>query len=107
MVKYDNTFPDNLITIGQNAADNDSIITAAKQNDYWFHLDKLPSPHVIICGDNPIDKQMIYYCAGLVKGRSKYKDISKVTVVYTEIKNVQKTDVAGKVMIKKERSVVI
>lgn len=107
MVKTDLTFPDNLITIGQNAAENDAIISAAKQNDLWFHLDKFPSAHVIISGNNPIDKAMIYYCAGLVKARSKYREVSRVTVVYTEIKNVQKTGVVGQVIIKKEKSVVI
>lgn len=37
-----------VITIGENAAENDAICKNARQNDRWLHLENGPSPHVII-----------------------------------------------------------
>ena len=96
--------------IGQNANDNDFIINQGKQTDIWFHLANLPSCHVIISCDKkyPITKQMIYYCALLVKQNTKYKNIKKVCINYTELKNVKRTKISGKVMIKgKMKTIVI
>lgn len=102
MVKEDNTFENNLIKIGQNADENDQIISEAKQTDVWFHLANLPSCHIIIsCSKEfPITKQMINYCCSLTKENTKYKNLQKVKVNYTMIKNVKKTDVKGKVILK-------
>ena len=102
MVKQDNTYPNNPIVIGETAEENTQIISQAKQTDIWFHLANLPSCHVIITCDkkNPITKNMILYCAQLVKENTKYKNYKKVTVNYTPIKNVKKTSHPGKVIIK-------
>lgn len=106
MVKQDDTYPNNLIVIGETAEENTEIITKAKQTDIWFHLMSLPSCHVIIDCDkkNPITKDMIAYCAQLVKDNTKYKNYKKVTVNYTPIKNVKKTNYPGKVIIKGKAS---
>jgi predicted ribosome quality control (RQC) complex YloA/Tae2 family protein len=63
MVKQDNTYPNNLIVIGETAEENTEIISKAKQTDVWFHLANLPSCHVIISCDkkNPLTKQMILF----------------------------------------------
>ena len=102
MVKFDNTFENNLIKIGQNAKENDDLIKEANQTDIWFHLAKFPYCHVIIeCSDNyPMDSIMINYCAQLVKQNTKYKSIPKLKVNYTKIKNVQRTDEIGSVLLK-------
>src|SRR5947209_3036296 len=102
MVKIDNTFENNLIKIGKNQDENDKIISDAKQNDLWFHLSNLTSCHVILeySKDYPISNQMIYYCAKLVKENTKFKNLPKLTVNYTEIKNIKKTEIKGKVIIK-------
>lgn len=102
MVKEDKTFENNLIKIGENANDNDKIISEAAQTDIWFHLADFSSCHVIIkCSkEHPITKQMINYCAILVKENTKYKNLPKVTVNYTDIKNVKKTETKGKVILK-------
>ena len=99
MVKFDNTFNNNLIKIGQNAKDNDKIISDAKQTDIWFHLSAYPSAHVIIeCSEEyPIDNIMINYCANLVKQNTKYKNIPKLKVIYKKIKGVQMTEIPGTV----------
>lgn len=102
MVKEDTTFENNKIKIGENAEDNDQIIKEAKQTDVWFHLSNLPSCHVIIeCSrDFPITSQMINYCGFLVKENTKYKNFQRVKVNYTEIKNVKRTEIKGKVILK-------
>jgi len=102
MVKEDQIFPNNLIRIGQNAKENDELVKNSKETDIWFHISGLPSCHVIIevSKDFPITKQMIYYCANLVKENTKYKNVPKIKINYTEIKNVSRTNVPGKVIIK-------
>ena len=102
MVLEDTIYPNNTIRIGENATDNDQIIKEAHENDVWFHLSSLPSCHVIIsCSKKyPLTKQMVNYCASLVKEHGKYKNISKVTISYTEIKNVKRTIIPGQVTIK-------
>lgn len=102
MVKFDNTFENNPIKIGQNAIDNDNIISEAKEADIWFHLKTFPSCHVIIeCSNEyPINLTMIIHCANLVKQNTKYKNVPNVKVNYTPIKNIHKTDTPGLVIIK-------
>lgn len=109
MVKEDQIFPNNLIKLGQNAKENDELVKGAKETDVWFHLSALPSCHVIIeCSNEyPINKQMINYCANLVKDNTKYKKLSKVKINYTTIKNVSRTDIPGKVKIKGKMNSVI
>ncbi len=109
MVKEDKTFENNLIKIGQNAEENDLIISEAKQTDVWFHLANLPSCHVILsCSKEfPVTKSMINYCCLLTKENTKYKDLQKVKVNYTTIKNVKKTDVKGKVILKGKLSTMV
>ena len=102
MVKEDSTYENNPIKIGQNASDNDKIITEARQCDIWFHLADFPSCHVVISvsKEYPVTKQMIEYCAGLVKENTKYRDMNRLRVNYCEVKNVQRTDVVGRVILK-------
>ncbi len=109
MVLVDETYEYNNILIGENKADNDMIISKSKQTDIWFHLANLPSCHVIISCNrkHPINKQMIKYCADLVKQHTKYKYLRKVKVNYTQIKNVKKTKTQGLVNIKGKCNTVV
>ena len=94
----DKTFENNLILLGENAEENDTLIKDAKQKHLWFHLANLSSCHVILQCDkkNPVNKQMIRYCAELCKQHTKYKNL-KVTVNYCEIKQVRRTKIKGQV----------
>ncbi|ARF09521.1 protein of unknown function DUF814 [Indivirus ILV1] len=110
MVIEDTTFPNNKIKIGENAKDNDSLVKSSKETDIWFHISSLSSCHVIIESsiEYPITKQMIFYCANLVKNHTKYKNINKITVNYTSIKNVSRTKILGTVTVKgKVNSVIV
>ena len=95
------TFENNLIQIGENAEENDQLIMEANQTDLWFHLSKFTSCHVVIaCSKKyPITQQMINHCCILVKENTKYKNIPKIKVNYTEIKNVKRTEIKGTVIL--------
>ena len=101
MVIIDETFENNTISIGENQTDNDLLLSSAYQNDLWFHLADFPSCHVIIQNNkqSPITKKMTKYCAELVKTHTKFK-YRKVSVIYTNVKNVRKTNIKGQVTIK-------
>lgn len=109
MVTDDKRFENNKILIGENASENDYIVKNAKQTDFWFHLADFPSCHVIIevSKEFPITKQMINYCANLVKENTKYKNLPKVKVNYTSIRNIKRTETKGQVIIKGKISNII
>jgi len=109
MVIQDNKFENNLIKIGKNKQENDDLVKAASQSDMWFHLADFPSTHVIIINSQeyPITREMIKYCALKVKENTKYRNIPKVKVNYTQIKNIERTDELGKVLLKSNVSSII
>ncbi len=102
-----------IIKIGNNAQENWDLISSATQNDIWFHLgDNRPSPHVILqipenYKSTKIPKRVINRCCVLCKQHSKYENIKKVTIIYTEIKNVSKGDKIGSVYTKKTHDKVL
>ena len=97
----DNTYENNIIKIGKNAYENDQLIKEAKQTDLWFHLASFPSSHVVLSVDknHPVTKNMIKYCAQLVKENTKYRN-SNLKINYCQIKNVKRTDTSGEVILK-------
>ena len=107
---YIETYENFTIKIGRNDEENDNLIKEGGQNDLWFHIKNNPSPHGIIHCDTKEEptKDVIYKTAELVKSFSKYKDLSKITIIYTKLKNIKRTDVLGSVIIKnKTKEVVI
>jgi predicted ribosome quality control (RQC) complex YloA/Tae2 family protein len=99
------------ILIGRNAQGNWDAISASDQHDIWFHIDGHPSPHIILKTNgtklNKIEKKVIRACALKCKEYSKFVNMRKITVIYTEIKNVSKADKIGSVHTKNLRSIVI
>jgi len=74
--------------LGKNAEDNWDIIKKAESNWLWFHLDKFPSGHVIICKESStITNDEIIYASNLCKSNSKYKLLKNLGIVYCEINN--------------------
>lgn len=92
-----------VIEIGQNKQDNFDIIDLANPTDIWFHVDGMPSCHVILKTEEKIrniPNQVLKRCAYLCKINSKAKTLSKCEISYTTINNVIKTDIIGQVHIK-------
>ena len=94
---------DNIIyKLGQNANENFELIDDAIElnHDYWwFHLKDYPSGHCIIF-NTEISNNMIIFAANLVKQYSKLKTSKKVSIIYTQIKNIIKTKTIGQVILR-------
>jgi predicted ribosome quality control (RQC) complex YloA/Tae2 family protein len=90
-----------LFKIGRNAKDNFDIIDSSNINDLWFHVDNLPSAHIISSIPENINKKELKYIikngAMLCKQHSKFNQIKDLNIVYTKISNVIKTEVIGTV----------
>ena len=111
--------------IGQNASENFKIIDNAQsdaisdaqddaQSDaseyyMWFHIDGYPSCHVICRIPDNLSKKdflkVIKRGALCCKEHSKYKSEKSVSVIYTALKNVTKTDVIGRVITSNTKSI--
>lgn len=108
--KYVGTNCEIKIRVGESAQENWDIINDAKHikgggNWVWIHLDKMPSPHVIVQA-NPNDKKQkvdaikaIHYGAELCKNNSKSKNIPKVTIVWTLVKDIKKGNKPGEAIL--------
>jgi predicted ribosome quality control (RQC) complex YloA/Tae2 family protein len=89
--------------IGKDARNNTDIINQSQDNDLWFHVNNLPSCHVIAhIHDLNISRKDIPYIvtqgALLCKQNSKYKSYKNVEIIYTRIKNVKTLETPGSVM---------
>lgn len=111
--------------IGQNASENfkiiDDTINDANNNAIsdahndvnkfamWFHIDGYPSCHVICRIPDNLSKKdflkVIKRGALCCKEHSKYKSEKSVSVIYTYLKNVTKTDVIGTVITTNTKSI--
>lgn len=88
--------------LGNNAIENFILIDEVLEindNYWWFHLNDYPSGHCVIFND-VIDKKMISFASNLVKKYSKHKNNTKIKIVFTQIKNIKKTNITGQVIIK-------
>jgi len=89
-------------TIGQNAEENDQIIDAACLNDLWFHVDNKKSCHVVATVPDNFDRKNLRYIisqgAVLCKKHSYPKE-KNLPIVFTRVKNIQKTNTPGMVFI--------
>ena len=87
--------------IGENAADNFDIIDQARPNDIWIHLHQSSSCHVIALlppdkkyENKQLHKIVVQGCV-LCKQNSKCASAKKLPIMYTPIKNVEKTEKVG------------
>jgi predicted ribosome quality control (RQC) complex YloA/Tae2 family protein len=93
--------------VGENADENEDIIESASNDDLWFHGQGFSSCHVIadITGlylDKKQKRQIVTQGAVLCKQYCKYSYMSDLAIIYTEVKNLQKTNIKGTVMTKEK-----
>lgn len=99
--------------VGENAKDNFDIIDQAKPNDLWFHVSQRPSCHVVavIPEGKKYDKKQLHKIivqgSVLCKKHSKYDSIQKLSIMYSNIHNITKTDTVGAVNIDTYKTIVI
>jgi len=89
------------IYIGRNKEENNDLIDGADIQDIWFHVQDMPSCHVLLKHNTNIKKypnQVIKRCAYLCKIHSNAKTMNKCNVIYTCISNIEKTNVMGMVI---------
>ena len=101
--------PDGPITIvaGRSAQENFDLIDVYQQSARtyptcsitWFHLDKLPSGHIIMCCPEGVvpNSEHIRIAAEYTKANTKHRCRPTVTVVYTDILNIVKEETVGTV----------
>lgn len=108
---FDTKCQENLVIwIGQNAIDNWAIIDKAEPYDIWFHVENYPSSHIILRvpdKKSDINKQSLIHCASLCKENSKYSTHKKLSIIYTEIRNITKGTDPGSVFTKKTKKIII
>ena len=87
----------------------DDVISNSNNNYMWFHIDGYPSCHVICSIPNNLLKKdllkVIKRGALCCKEHSKYKSEKSVSVIYTYLKNITKTDVIGTVITSNTKSI--
>jgi predicted ribosome quality control (RQC) complex YloA/Tae2 family protein len=104
---------DIVFTIGGNAQENFDIIDASNPDDIWFHVDNLPSEHIVatIPEDVNIDKKqlgkIVTQGALLCKQYSKYASQKNLPIIYTRIKDILKTEKIGCVIAQNQKIIVI
>jgi predicted ribosome quality control (RQC) complex YloA/Tae2 family protein len=98
--------------IGTSAEDNFNVISRGEPNDLWFHVNGVSSCHVVMKLDNMVDKKttrtLIKKGALLCKQHTrKLASQKNVEIVYTQIKNITKTKVAGCVMTQNTKTICV
>ncbi len=80
------------IYVGKNNFQNDELsLKFAASNDWWFHTKDIPGSHVIVkTNGKEMTDQTFEEAAALAAFYSKAKDSLKVTVDYTQKKNLKK-----------------
>jgi predicted ribosome quality control (RQC) complex YloA/Tae2 family protein len=93
------------IVIGGNAKENDQIIKESHPMDLWFHLSNVPSAHLVLKskGDKIPRRYINEISVMLFENNKKY--MTNTNVIYTEIRNVKRTDVPGCVITKKVETI--
>ena len=101
------------LCVGTSAAANDYVtFQLAQPEDLWFHVRYLPGAHVVLRRlqrDAPVTDELILQAAKEAASHSKAGAGEKVTVSYTEKKNVKKIPGAppGMVTMTKEKSLMV
>ena len=98
------------IWIGENKCDNFDIIDQSSITDIWFHVEDIPSCHVILKTSEKmrdVPNQVIKKCAYLCKINSKAKRLKICNIIYTTIDNITKTNVVGQVEVKKYKLITV
>jgi len=99
-----------LFHIGKNKEENFEVIDNGKQYDIWFHAKNISSCHVVCELPENIDKKDLRYIiktgALLCKNNTnKLKSLKNVEIIYTEIKNITKTKVSGRVLTENTKTI--
>jgi predicted ribosome quality control (RQC) complex YloA/Tae2 family protein len=85
--------------VGKSAEENWKIILEADKEYYWIHAVNIPSSHVIIEIDEPIEEEFVYACK-LCKEQTKKIKETPIKYITTQIKNIKLGSKPGMVYFK-------
>ena len=97
--------------IGKKQSENFEVIDAGKDDDLWFHAKNESSCHVVCELPEDINKKELKYIitAGALlckNNTNKLKILQNVEIIYTQIKNITKTNVEGCVLTNNTKTVI-
>ena len=94
------------IKIGQNKEENELLLNTMSGDFTWFHIKNYPSAHLWIDEDfNNLTKKQIYNCALELKKSGKYRKWNNIEIIYTQGKNLKKTNTPGTVITSKTKTI--
>ena len=99
--------------IGQNKNENFDVIDKGEPDDLWFHANDISSCHVVAIIPKDLSKKDIKYIVKMgaflcKKNTSKLnKQRAFVEIIYTQIKNIEKTNIPGCVTINNNKKYTI
>ena len=95
--KYDGVEYEMLI--GEDRFDNWLLLDDSVASDVWFHIEGLPSAHVILkSSGGRVHRKVIKRAAYLCKINSSARRLPRCEVIYTPVCNLSKGSVPGSVI---------
>ena len=85
------------LLVGRNNLQNDKLsLKTARKTDLWFHVQKAPGSHVILCTDGAEPTEnACEYAAGIAVWFSSVRDRGKAEVDFTQVRNLKKPPAAA------------
>jgi len=100
--------------IGENQWENDKLIDEGEEEDIWYHNGITSSCHVLcklpqnVKIGRKMRKVIIKEGAKLCKYHTKKTRSEHLTeIIYTQLKNVKKTQIAGRVIAEETKSIIV
>ena len=99
--------------IGQNAEENNHLVQISNPEDIWFHAKQISSCHVVaylpsIKLEKKELQKVIRQGSLLCKQHTKkLSSIPKVEIIYTKIKNIERTTTIGCVLTKEWKEIIV
>ena len=94
--------------VGKSAENNWKIIQGAEKDYYWIHASDVPSTHVIICIDKPLESEIKYACSLCKEYTKPIKNItSLIKYIGCYINNIKLGSKPGEVFFKDDTKCII
>jgi len=90
------------LKLGENAQENWDLISKAKQEYYWVHLQSFPSGHIIVESMEP-SEQILQEAGLFCLKHTKFKNLKNIFIIYTKVSNLVLTHNIGEVEFKSNR----
>lgn len=98
--------------VGENKNENFDVIDKGEADDLWFHASEISSCHIVAIIPKDIgnkEKKYIIKAGALLckKYTNKLKRLKTIEIIYTQIRNIEKTEYLGCVNVKNQKNIII